>query len=257
MSLRTFTVFQDAPSSDAPKTKTTSTSNATVLLTTTNSINPTRTIITTAEKENVHPVTGERAGPNNAKKRKTSVLATKVHITLESKKQKDLKEAQPNAKKRKSSSSTLAVKGKGISRKDGKSRKPKKAPSRKVSPMPKLEEEVDTDRERNRVAQADIDSRCYELTVKPLADVSQAYEQSASFEISPPCTENIKFRPVKVRLFALCSPDMRNAHSTPRFIHTGIICRTGDPRLLFASPRLLATSRIYQPTLLAFSLFHT
>jgi hypothetical protein len=198
MSLRTFTVFKDTPSNDTPKLKTTNTSNAIVVLSsTTNSATSNHATLTTAEKENVHPVTGECAGPNNIKKRKTSVLVTKLPMPLEHKKQKESKGAQPDAKKRKSSSSASAVKNKGSSRKDGKLRKGKKAPSRRVSPMPKLDEEVD-DRERIRVAQADIDSRCYELTVRPLADVSQAYEQSASFEVSPSCNENAKFCSVKV-----------------------------------------------------------
>jgi hypothetical protein len=199
MSLRTFTVFKDTPSNDAPKPRTTNTSDAiAVLSSTTNSVTPSHATLTTAEKENVHPVTGECAGPNNIKKRKTSVLVTKVHMPLEHKKQKESNGSQPDAKKRKSSSSASAVKNKAAaSRKDGKSRKGKKAPSRRVSPMPKLDEEVD-DKEPIRVTQADIDSRCYELTVKPLADVSQAYEQSASFEVPPSGNENAKFCPVKV-----------------------------------------------------------
>lgn len=35
--------------------------------------------------------------------------------------------------------------------------------------MPKVDEE--------RVRQAEVDSRCYELTVLPLADVTQAYDE--------------------------------------------------------------------------------
>lgn len=205
MSLRTFTVFQDAPSCDIPKPKASNAilSTSSSLLANSANLNN-ATTLTTAEKENLHPLTGERAGPSNTntKKRKTSVLATKVHLPLGSKKQKELKEAQPDAKKRKSSSTSTA-KPKSSTKKDGKasssSRKGTKKPSRRVSPMPKLNEEAETDREHERIIQADIDSRCYELTVRPLADVSQAYEQSASLEAISPCGENTKFQPVKVR----------------------------------------------------------
>jgi hypothetical protein len=147
-------------------------------------------------------------------------------MPLQGKKQKESKEAQPDAKKRKSSSSASAVKGKGISRKEGRSRKPKKAPTRRLSPMPKLDEEADTDRESNRVTQADIDSRCYELTVKPLADVSQAYEQSSSFEIQPSCSENVKFRPVKVRFMY---PWHVECTLTPHLLNAGVLRRTRNP----------------------------
>ena len=227
MSLRTFTVFQDAPSGDPSKPNTITTSTTiNVLTSTSNSIAPNNATLTTAEKENVHPVTGQRAGPNNIKKRKTSVLAPKVHLPLQGKAQKESKEAQPDAKKRKSSSSASTTKGKGPSRKEGKLRKTKKAPSRRVSPMPKLEEEVEADKEYNCVTQADIDSRCYELTVKPLADVSQAYEQSSSFEISPSCNEDVKFRPVKVSFIYTWHVECT---LIPHLPITGIICRTRDP----------------------------
>lgn len=212
MSLRSFTVFQDVPSSDQQKPKNTNNTPTAILTSTANSVAPNHATLTTTEKENVHPVTGERAGPNNTKKRKTSVLATKVHVPVQDKKQKEPKDALPDAKKRKSSSSTSSVKGKTTSRKEGKSRKAKKAPSRRVSPMPKLDEEADTERERH-VTQADIDSRCYELTVKPLADVSQAYEQSASFEIPSSCNENLKFCPVKA---LSVEPEIRDYYLPPQ-----------------------------------------
>ena len=136
-------------------------------------------------------------------------------MPLQGKKQKESKDAQPDAKKRKSSSSASATKGKGSSRKE-KFRKTKKPLSRRVSPMPRLDEEANDDKEHHRVAQADIDSRCYELTVKPLADVSQAYEQSSSFQIAHSCNDNIKFRPVKVSF--ICTPAMWNARSYLTFL---------------------------------------
>jgi len=49
--------------------------------------------------------------------------------------------------------------------------------------MPKLDEEGNVlEREREKIKQAEIDSRCYELTVLPLADVTQAYDTGPSPE---------------------------------------------------------------------------
>lgn len=199
MSLRTFTVFQDAPSIE------TSTVKALTITSIPLSSKPVilnhATTLTTDEKENLHPLTGERAGPNSNsnKKRKTSVLSTKAGMPLAAKKQKESKEDNPDAKKRKSSS-TVTVKGKLGAKKDGKStssaRKGTKRLSRKISPMPKLDEEAEADRERDRITQAGIDSRCYELTVQPLADVSRAYDQGSTFESNE---ETTKFQSVKVR----------------------------------------------------------
>ncbi|KAF9455815.1 hypothetical protein BDZ94DRAFT_1230553 [Collybia nuda] len=222
MTLRTFTVFQDAPTSDTPKHTASSAVLSTSLSVLANSANPNNaTTLTTAEKENLHPLTGERAGPSitNSKKRKTSVLATKVHLPLGSKALKEAKEAQPDAKKRKSSSTSTAKSKSASTKKDGKpsssssssARKAAKKPSRRVSPMPKLNEEVEADGEQDRIIQVDIDSRCYELTVKPLADVSQAYEQSASAETLGSCGENVKFQAVKE---SSVEPEIRDFFST-------------------------------------------
>ncbi|KAG6840219.1 hypothetical protein C0991_008080 [Blastosporella zonata] len=204
MSLRAFTVFQDTPTEIAkPKATAASAVTSPTLSSKPLNINY-ATTLTTAEKENMHPLTGERAGPstNNTKKRKTSVLATKMHAPLTSKKQKESNESKestdsnPDLKKRKSSA-TSTSKAKAGAKKDGKvlARKVAKKPSRRVSPLPKVDEEADAERERDRITQADIDSRCYELTVKPLADVSQAYEYGAALDIEK---DVIKFRSVKV-----------------------------------------------------------
>ncbi|KAG5642081.1 hypothetical protein DXG03_003634 [Asterophora parasitica] len=203
-SLRSFTVFQDVPTTDVPNPKSAAAAVAPITSPTlsSKSVNINHaTTLTTAEKENVHPLTGQRAGPSsNPKKRKTSVLATKVHLPLATKKQKESKEPSepnPDAKKRKSSTA-LPAKGKAAVKKDGRtsasSKKAVKKLSRRVSPLPKVDEE-EAERERERITQAEIDSRCYELTVKPLADLSQAYEQGASLET--PAEEKVKFRSVK------------------------------------------------------------
>ncbi|KAG6877455.1 hypothetical protein C0992_009929 [Termitomyces sp. T32_za158] len=204
MSLRTFTVFQDTPSADIVKPKAATVTSSTL---STKFLNVNcATTVTTIEKENVDPLTGERAGPTvtNGKKRKTSVLTTKTHTHLTSKKQKESTEppdSNLDAKKRKSSASST-LKLKAVGKKDGKtssSRKATKKPSRRVSPMlPKVDEEAEAERVRERIAQADIDSRCYELTVKPLADLSQAYEQGPSLEAPATDDDVVKFRSVKV-----------------------------------------------------------
>jgi len=213
MSLRTFSVFQDAVSSDGSHPKV-SRPNAMITRSSLNvapSTNATSTVVDplALDKENYHPVTGERAGPSNAgtKKRKTSVLTTKVQPepATKSKKGKD-SDREPEQKKRKGS--TLST-SKGKAKKDangsGSTKKSarKRSASRKVSPMPKLDEEDDLEKEH--ITQVDIDSRCYELTVKPLADVSQAYEE-VPLETLPICTldasdEKAKFCTAKVRLF--------------------------------------------------------
>ena len=201
MSLRTFTVFQDAVSSEAPQPKIT---RPNAMVTRSSSLNLTTfssnatTSLVALDKENIHPVTGERAGPSNntgSKKRKNSVLAIKVQPPSK-------KDAQPEVKKRKASTSTST---KGRVKRDGKTtvtaRKAssKRTISRKVSPMPKLNEEEEV--QKDRITQVDIDSRCYELTVQPLADVSQAYEEGAAFEGAPTssCKVKLKFSAAKVR----------------------------------------------------------
>ena len=207
MSSRTFTVFQDAPTSETKRSRAASVSSATSPLSAKPMNASQATTLTTTEKENLHPVTGEIAGTGNTtKKRKTSVLATKVQVPFSSKKQKEQKEQKeptstPDTKKRKSTT-TSAAKVKAGVKKDGKSatslRKGTKRVSRKASSLPKVDEEAEAERERAKISQAEIDSRCYELTVKPLADLSQAYEQCSSLETLPTGDEKTKFRPVKV-----------------------------------------------------------
>ena len=205
MSLRTFTVFQDAVSSEAPQSKITRpnamvTRSSSLNLTTTSS-NATGSVnsLVTLDKENFHPVTGERAGHSNnngSKKRKTSVLATKVQPPSTT--EKDA--AQPE-KKRKASTTSTKGKVKRFGKTPVTARKgtSKRTISRKVSPMPRLNEEEEA--KKDRITQVNIDARCYELTVQPLADVSQAYEEGAAFEGIPTssCEAKLKFSAAKVR----------------------------------------------------------
>ena len=213
MSLRSFTVFQDVVPSDAPQPKI-SRPNAMIARSSLNVALPTNATSTTGElltldKENYHPVTGERAGPSNiGTKRKTTVLAIKVQPEPATKSKNDKEsDREPEQKKRKASTSSTSkgkvkknAKGTGSTKKSTS----KRAAARKVSPMPKLNEEEESEKEP--ITQADIDSRCYELTVKPLADVSQAYEETPLLATPPACTpdtseEKVKFHATKVRFF--------------------------------------------------------
>jgi hypothetical protein len=204
MSLRSFTVFQDAPPTELHKTKALSqfkdmppsSSSATVATSLS-------ALASAAEKENLHPVTGERATVITGKKRKTTALSTKSQMPLTLKRQKDSSNPKPATKKRKSASARKSSQADGSA--SGTGRKTSKKNTRKVSPLPVVDEAGESEKEIQRILLADIDSRCYELTVRPLADVSQAYGQA--FE--QPCvvedeladnSEKNKFRMVKVRL---------------------------------------------------------
>ncbi|KAG2124443.1 hypothetical protein DEU56DRAFT_917022 [Suillus clintonianus] len=176
MSVRSFTVFQDTPTEIQ---KITHVSDKNLVITT--AADAAATLLSTLaaiEKENLHPLTGERAAQataNASKKRKTAVLVTKVVAPpLSSKKQKEVK-SEPK-KSRKSSSGKKS---------DGRKKIPRGSrPQRNASPLPRVDEEQELstatpmkrDPTRLIISQANIDSKCYELTVSPLADVSEAYD---------------------------------------------------------------------------------
>lgn len=173
MSVRSFTVFQDSPP-EIPELhgeglRSPLAAGATALLVST---------LAAVEKENLHPLTGERTGPaasSESKKRKTTaVLSTKLVVVPSYKKKKELK-SESTKKQR----TVLGASGKpqtSSGKKTGSSKK--HPPSRKTSPLPSVQEESDALREAGGFPplQANIDSRCYELTVSPLADVSEAYD---------------------------------------------------------------------------------
>ncbi|KAM6503541.1 hypothetical protein JOM56_000484 [Amanita muscaria] len=232
--LRSFTVFQDAPPverSSAPRqTKSAMYSKKVTRSSSTNSENfifMDNPPITVPDKENLHPVTGERAGLGAAdKKRKdggSHVLATKLHNPptrpVAAKKHKKelsivLKDEGSPTKKRKAS----------VPSEPSTSSKPRKSGAAKrtttrtraIATLPKVAEEEPTVVAQKDVAvnklkskpdvtkpvlpqlsQADIDSRCYELTVKPLADVSQAYEDTSPSQDADPRGSKTKFQQVK------------------------------------------------------------
>lgn len=140
------------------------------------------------DKENINPATGQRASSEPlAKKRKTNVLATKLHVPPPAKKQKESKEGRKRAR----SDTVLKVvetskpQEKKVKRSSSFKRTNSSAPSRaRRSPslprLPEVAEEVETDKAPLALSQAQVDARCYELTVMPLADLSKAYEQAPS-----------------------------------------------------------------------------
>ncbi|KDQ58523.1 hypothetical protein JAAARDRAFT_670916 [Jaapia argillacea MUCL 33604] len=199
MSLRSFSVFQDEPTAPLekpippPKTLPLSPSLTSINLATLTAL------ATSVEKENLHPITGRRASTPSetcSKKRKTTVLATKVHVPPSSGKKlkdKDTSSSKPEPKKRRTATSSAPpslagsppsskVKVKATSsRKESKasgSGRRSKASSRRVVELPRVEEEVESEKEKDRLLQLDIDERCYDLTVLPLADVTPAYDQA-------------------------------------------------------------------------------
>jgi len=120
--------------------------------------------LVTAEKENLHPSTGSRSGvitDLQSKKRKNAVLATKSHIPPTVKKQRD---SALDGRKRKTTSTS--------------SSKGSKVTTSGAPELPKVEEVVEPEPcSQSKVTQAEVDSRCYDLTVSPLADVSHAFDQ--------------------------------------------------------------------------------
>ncbi|KAH9074170.1 hypothetical protein EDB83DRAFT_2672571 [Lactarius deliciosus] len=154
MATRAFVVFRDEPSkplSTAVKTDV-SLSPSSLLIQPTILVLSPGTPLTTAEKENLHPSTGTRSGviaDPQSKKRKNSVLATKLHIPPTIKKQRDL---ALDGRKRKTCLNVIVEGQQGY---------------------------------HSKVTQAEVDSRCYDLTVSPLADVSHAFDQVSLSPVEP------------------------------------------------------------------------
>lgn len=174
MSVRSFTVFQDSPSDhnlSRDDSDVTSAADAAATLLST---------LAAIEKENLHPITGQRAGPtvgSETKKRKTGALATKVLVVPSAKKHKE----QPKKTRK-----PLSASGKPKSS-DAKKSTSKPSRSRRPSPLPPVAEERELHRQPPplSISQTDIDSRCYELTVSPLADVSEAYDATRTGSQEP------------------------------------------------------------------------
>ncbi|KAN0131667.1 hypothetical protein V8E53_010509 [Lactarius tabidus] len=167
MAARAFVVFRDEPSKplSAAVKSDVSISPSSLLVQPTILVLSPGTPLTTAEKENLHPSTGARSGviaDPQSKKRKNGVLATKLHIPPTVKKHRD---AALDGRKRKTASTSSSSKG-------------SKATSSGAPELSKVEEAVEPEAcNQGKVTQAEVDSRCYDLTVSPLADVSHAFDQ--------------------------------------------------------------------------------
>jgi hypothetical protein len=167
MATRAFVVFRDEPSKplSAAVKSDVSISPSSLLVQPTILVLSPGTPLTTAEKENLHPSTGARSGviaDPQSKKRKNGVLATKLHIPPTVKKQRD---SALDGRKRKTTSTSSSSKG-------------SKVPLRGLQNSPRSRRLLNLNRAiRSKVTQAEVDSRCYDLTVSPLADVSHAFDQ--------------------------------------------------------------------------------
>ncbi len=165
MSPRTFVVFQDDPSEPLPTLKADVSPPSPIIQHTI--LVPSPTPVTNAEKENLHPVTGARSGAatdSQTKKRKNGILATKLHIPPTTKKPRDL---ALDCRKRKTT--TLS---------SSKSSNCGRAAGSGAPDLSRVEEDVESEQPRQfKATQAEVDSKCYDLTVSPLADVSHAFDQ--------------------------------------------------------------------------------
>ena len=198
MATRAFVVFRDEPSkplSTAVKSDV-SISPSSLLVQPTILVLSPGTPLTTAEKENLHPSTGARSGviaDPQSKKRKNGVLATKLHIPPTVKKQRD--SALDGRKRKTASTSSSSSKG-------------SKVTTSGAPELPKVEEVVEPETCKGKVTQAEVDSKCYDLTVSPLADVSHAFDQ-VSISPTESRLDNIRVLSPKVGL--------RLCHSRPAF----------------------------------------
>lgn len=133
--------------------------------------------LSATEKENLHPLTGGRLRSSSTVglKRKSSVLTTKLHNPPNTKNSKRAPTLVPSKKRKVTSSSDGETERSRL-----KARRLKHNPRERPSPeLASIAEEKD-ERLTRRLSQSDADSRCYDLTVSPLANVSDAFTQISS-----------------------------------------------------------------------------
>ncbi|KAI1786715.1 hypothetical protein LXA43DRAFT_756158 [Ganoderma leucocontextum] len=135
------------------------------------------------DKENIDPLTGGRVLSEQSlgKKRKTALIV-KAQPASPSKKPRPLAEKptkKPSTSKSKPRSSTekKLKRSTSTSSKRSSSSRTRREPS-----LPRLAEEGEESTEAAPLDQAAIDAKCKELTVLPLADISEAYEQATTKE---------------------------------------------------------------------------
>lgn len=132
--------------------------------------------LSATEKENLHPLTRGRLRSSSTVrlKRKSSVLATKLYNPPDT---KDFKQVPSLvlSKKRKVTSSSDGE----IEQSCPKARRLKPPTRRRPSPeLASIAEEKD-ERLARRLSQSDVDSRCHNLTVSPLTNVSDTFVQTS------------------------------------------------------------------------------
>ncbi|KAJ3559391.1 hypothetical protein NM688_g377 [Phlebia brevispora] len=171
----TFRIYRDKPSSH-PQSK----SEAFV----SSKLSRTRRLVeisSAADKENLHPVTGlpARILTSSSKKRKTDVLTTKLLAIAET-------PSSPKKRKVLASSSqhvfatVKSAKQRGTNSRHTKSSKALRLHRRTELPhVDEVNEAGEAVRAVTRLSPEAVDARCYELTVLPLADISEAYETSS------------------------------------------------------------------------------
>ncbi|TBU44748.1 hypothetical protein BD309DRAFT_979894 [Dichomitus squalens] len=188
---RSFIVFKDEPE-DVPApvvARTTTSEQGLALAVVTSPTNPTIALppssgplVYCPDKENIDPLSGSRALSEHSlgKKRKTA-LAVKAQPASPSKKprpltEKPIKQSSSSSKSRSGSEKKAKAKrSSSTSSKRTASSKTRREPS-----LPRLAEEGEEPAEAMPLDQDAIDAKCKELTVLPLADISEAYEQATT-----------------------------------------------------------------------------
>ncbi|KAF9652596.1 hypothetical protein BDM02DRAFT_3109165 [Thelephora ganbajun] len=160
--------------------------------------------LSATEKENLYPLTGGRLRSSNTVglKRTSSVLATKLHNPPDTVTKQAL--ALVPSKKRKATFSDGETE-----RSRPKARKVKLTTRQRRSPeLASIAEEKD-ERLARRLSQSDVDSRCYDLTVSPLANVSDAFAQ-----LSPSASRDGKMEATTKRAGSV-EPELRDYVRSP------------------------------------------
>jgi hypothetical protein len=132
--------------------------------------------LSATEKENLHPLTGGRLRSSGTVglKRKSSVLATKLHNPPDTKGTKHAPTLAPS-KKRKAASSSNGQKEQSQQR----TRRVKLATRQRPPPeLASIAEEKD-ERLARRLSRSDVDPRCYDSTVNLLTSVPGAFAHPA------------------------------------------------------------------------------
>ena len=142
--------------------------------------------LSATEKENLHPLTGGRLRSSSTVglKRKSSVLSIKLHNPPDAKATKPVPSLVPSKKRKVSSSSDGETER---SRPTARRLRPTARKGRSPE-LASIAEEKD-ERLARRLSQSDVDSRCYDLTVSPLANVSGAFTQPSPSTLKKSKTE--------------------------------------------------------------------